>query len=163
MGALPLGFQVKLVLVRGKWLLAGFLGAGASNVFSSSTGAFRVLLSVLCGPPRCLLLLLPVGVDPAFNIVWSRFRMIRRYFVYCPEEEPRIFRMLDLMSWGVQGHDPVHLLFISAVELVFVWDGAEKGWVRVSLLPQLFYSFIWDAWRFSVYVKLPERTCFFRW
>ena len=42
----------------------------------------------------------PVGVDPAFHIVWSRFRMMRRYLsycpeeAYCPEEESRIFRML---------------------------------------------------------------------
>ena len=33
----------------------------------------------------------PVGVDPAFHIVWARFRMMRRYVAYCTEEEPRIF------------------------------------------------------------------------
>ena len=51
----------------------------------------------------------PVVVDPAFHIIWSRFRMMRRYPAYCPEEEPRIFRMLDLISGGAQGHGPVHL------------------------------------------------------
>ena len=40
----------------------------------------------------------PVDVDPAFYVVWSRFRMMRRYLACCPEEEPRIFRMLDLIS-----------------------------------------------------------------
>ena len=56
----------------------------------------------------------PVDVDPAFYVVWSRFRMMRRYLAYCPEEEPRIFRMLDLIFRGAQGHGPVHLLYISA-------------------------------------------------
>ena len=61
--------------------------------------------------------------------------MMRGYLAYCPEEEPRIFRMLDLISRGAQGHGPVHLLLISAAEIGFAWDGDEKGWVRVSLLP----------------------------
>ena len=77
----------------------------------------------------------PVGVDPAFHIIWSRFRMMRRYFAYCPEEVPKIFRMLDLISRGAQGHGPIHLLLTSAAELGFAWDGDEKGWVRVSLPP----------------------------
>ena len=84
---------------------------------------------------------------------------MRRYLAYCPEEEPRIFRMLDLLSGGAQGHGPVHFLPISAAELGFAWDGAEKGWVRVSLLflrmmtgpGQHFRSAILDAWRFRVF------------
>ena len=110
----------------------------------------------------------PVGVDPAFHIVWSRFRMMRRYLAYCPEEKPWIFRMLDLISRGAQGHGPVHLLLISAAELGLAWDGAETGWVRVSLPPlrmmtgpvQHFYSSILDAWRFHVFAKLSERKGF---
>ena len=64
-----------------------------------------------------------VDVDPAFHVVWSRFRMMRRFLAYCPEEEPRIFRMLDLISRGAQGHGPVHLLLIYAAEL-----GFAMGW-----------------------------------
>ena len=114
-----------------------------------------LLLFEMCGPLRChLLMLLP------FLIFW--------YLAYCPDEEPRIFRMLDLISWGAQGHGPVHLLLISAAELGFAWDGAEKGWVRVSLPPlrmmtvpvQLFYSSILDAWRFHVFARLSERKGF---
>ena len=79
-----------------------------------------------------------------------------------------IFRMLDLISKGAQGHGPVHLLLISAAELGFAWDEAEKGWVRVSLpllrmmigLVQHFRSSILDAWRFSVFTKLSERKGF---
>ena len=68
----------------------------------------------------------PVYVDPAFHVVWSRFRMMRRYLAYCPEEEPRIFRMLDLIFRGAQGHGPVHLLLTSAAELGFAWDSGEQ-------------------------------------
>ena len=41
----------------------------------------------------------PVGVDPALHIISVRFRMMRRYLAYCPDEETMIFRMLDLISW----------------------------------------------------------------
>ena len=107
----------------------------------------------------------PVGVDPAFHIVWSWFRIMRRYLAYCPEEEPRIFRMLDLISRRAPGHGPVHLLLSSAAELGFAWDGDEKGWVRVSLPPhrmmtglvQHFRSANLDAWRFQVFARLSER------
>ena len=54
----------------------------------------------------------PVDVDPAFYVVWSRFRMMRRYLAYCPEEEPRVFRMLDLISRGAQGQ-VLSIFFIS--------------------------------------------------
>ena len=117
---------------------------------------------VLLGPPlfgrfgslRCLLQILsailnlldgPFDVDSAFHIVWSRFRMMRRYLAYCPEEEPRFFRMLDLISWGAQGHGPVHLLLISAAEIGFAWDSGEQEWVRVSLPPSLAH----DGWSYS--------------
>ena len=121
---------------------------------------FGLLRCLLLMPPAVLNLLDgPVDVDTVFHIVWSRFRVIRRYLAYCPEEEPRIFRMLDLISRWAQGHGPVHLL-ISAAELGFAWDGDEKGWVRVSLPPlrmmsgpaQHFRSAILDAWRFRVFL-----------
>ena len=90
--------------------------------------------------------------------------MMRRYLADCPHEEPRIFRMLDLISRGAQGHAPLHLLLISAVELGFAWDGDEKGWVWVSLpltmmsCPvQHFYSSILDVWRFAIFAKLSVR------
>ena len=43
-GALPLGFQVKLGLVRGKYLPAGLHAAEASYVSSSSSSAFRAAM-----------------------------------------------------------------------------------------------------------------------
>ena len=53
-GALALGFQVKLGLVRGKYLPAGLHAAEASCVSSSSISAFRAAI-VRCGPLKCLL------------------------------------------------------------------------------------------------------------
>ena len=99
-GALPFGFQVKLGLIRGKFLPAGLHAAEASCVSSSSISAFRAAIvravwsseMPLANAPAILSLLDgPVDVDPAFYIVWSRFRMMRRYLAYCPEDEPRIF------------------------------------------------------------------------
>ena len=161
-------FTLKLGLVRGKYLPAGLHAAEAFYVSSSSISAFRAAIvravrsskMPLANAPAILNLLDgPVDVDPAFHIVWSRFRMMRRYLAYCPEEEPRIFRMLDLIARGAQGHGPVHLLLISAAELGFAWDGNENGWVRVSLPPlrmmtgpvQHFRSSILEAWRFSYF------------
>ena len=95
--------------------------------------------------------------------------MMRMYLAYCPEEEPRIFRMLDLISRGAQGHGPVHLLLTSAAEIGFAWDSGEKGWIRVSLPPlrmmtgpiQHFRNAILDAWHFSCFFpKLSERKGF---
>ena len=94
--------------------------------------------------------------------------MMRRFLAKNTDEDPRILRLLDLLSGGPQGHGPVHLLLVSAAELGFAWDGAEKGWVRVSLPPlrmmtgpvQHFRSAILDAWRFSFFSKLAERKGF---
>ena len=176
-GALPLGFQAKLGLVRCMYLPAGLHAAEASYVSSSSISAFRAAIvravwsskMPLANAPALLNLLDGlVGVDLPLHIVWSRFRMMRRFLAYCPDEESRIFRMLDLISRGAQGHGPVHLLLISAAELGFAWDRAEKGWVRVSLPPlrmmagpvQHFRSAILDAWRSQVFASLSERQGF---
>ena len=143
-GALPLGFLAKLGLVRGKYLPAGLHAAEASYVSSSSISAFRAAIvrsvwssKMPCANTPAILNLLdgPVDVDPAFYVVWSRFRMMRRFLAYCPEEEPRIFRMLDLISRGAQGHGPVHLLLISAAEIGFAWDSGEKGWIGSPFHP----------------------------
>ena len=108
-GAPPLGFQVKLVPVRGKYLLAALHAAEASYVSSSSISAFgaavvRAMWSskIPLANASAILNLLdgPVVMDPAFQIVWARFSMTHRYLAYCPEEEPGIFWMLDLISRG---------------------------------------------------------------
>ena len=154
-GALPLGFHVKLGLVRGKYLPAGLHAAEASYVSSSSISASRAAIvravwsskMPLANAPAILNLLDgPVDVDPAFYAVWSRFLMMRRYLAYCPEEEPRIFRMLDLISRGAQSHGPVHLSLPP---------------LRMVAGPiQHFRTAILDAWHFHVFSKLSERKGF---
>ena len=155
-----LDFKSSFGLVRGRYIPAGVHAAEASYVSSSSVSAFRAAIvravwstkMPLANTPAILNLLDGlVGIDPAFHFVWDRFRMMRRYLAYCPVEDPRIFRMLDLISRGARGHGPVHLLLISAAELGFALDGEEKGWVRVSVPPlrmmsgpvQHLYSSIW--------------------
>ena len=106
-GALPLGFQIRLGVVRGKYLPADLHAAEASNVSSSSISAFRdaIVRAVWSSkmPLANVLAVLnllegSVDVDPFFHIIWSSFRVMRRILAYCPEEEPRIFRMLGLIS-----------------------------------------------------------------
>ena len=136
--------KVKLALVMGKHLPAGLHAAEASYVSASSFCSFRAALvrfvwssemPFTSTPVIRSLLDSSVAVDPAFHIIWARFPMMRWYLSYCPEEEPCIFRMLDLLSRGPQGHGPVHLLLTSVAEIGFAWDGNEKGWVRASLPP----------------------------
>ena len=62
---------------------------------------------------------------------------MRRCLSYRPDEVLCIFRMLDLLTHGADGHFPVHLLLTSAAEIGFAWDGGEQGWVRAALLPCL--------------------------
>ena len=64
--------------------------AEASYVSSSSISAFRAAIvravwsSKMPLANLAILNLLdgPVGVDPAFHVIWSRFRMMRRYLSY---------------------------------------------------------------------------------
>ena len=75
-GTSPLGFQVKLGLVRGKYLPAGLHAAEASYVSSSSISVFRAAIVRAVWSSKM----------PLADVVWSRFRMMRRYLAYCPEE-----------------------------------------------------------------------------
>ena len=143
-GALPFGFQVNLDLFRGKHVPAGLHAVEASYVSASSLSAFRAAIvwavwsykMPLANTPANLTLLDgPVGVDPACHVVPARFRTMRGYLAYRPDEVPRIFRMLDLLAHGADGHGPVHLLLTSAAEIGFAWDGGEQGWVQTALPP----------------------------
>ena len=84
---------------------------------------------------------------------------------------PQLLQTCDQVTPSVPpppGHGSIHLLQISAAVLGFAWDGAEKGWAWVSFPPlrmvtgpvEHFYSSILDAWRLSVFAKLPERKGF---
>ena len=88
-GALPLGFQVKLGLGRDNYIPAGLHAAEASYVSASSLSAFRAAIvravwsgkMPLASTPAVLNLLDgPVGVDPALHIICVRFREEARIF-----------------------------------------------------------------------------------
>ena len=56
--------------------------------------------------------------------------------------------MLDLISRGAQGHGRTHLLLISAAELGFAWDGAERGyddWACAALAVPCFCQSEWKG------------------
>ena len=98
----------------------------------------------------------PEGVDPGFCIVWLRFRLLRRYLAYRPDESARIGRLLDLVSAGAPGHGPLHLLVRSAAKVGFRCSSDGFCWYRLGLprLPfierpiQHFKAAIVDAWSF---------------
>ena len=71
---------------------------------SASVGA---VLSLLDGPTGC---------DPAFCVVWFRFRLLRRYLALWPVEVGRVYRLLGMVGEGCPGHGPIHLLSTSAAE-----------------------------------------------
>ena len=143
---MPFGFQAKLGLVRGKFLPAALHVAEAFYVSSSSINAIGAVIvrsvwstrmPLACTPAILNVLNGIVDVDPAKKnvwsrfcmIVWSRFRVMRRYLACCLEEKNWDFSYAGSYLWG---HGPVDLL-ISATEIGFAWNSGEQGWVRVSL------------------------------
>ena len=46
----------------------------------------------------------PTGCDPAFCVVWFRFRLLRRYLALWPAEVGRVYRLLrngwEWVSWA---------------------------------------------------------------
>ena len=75
----------------------------------------------------------PVGCDPAFCVVWFRFRLLRRYLAFRPGEVFRAYRLLERSAGGCPGHGPVHLLLQSASTIGFHWDSLELAWSRPGL------------------------------
>ena len=115
-----------------------------------------------------LRLLGPTGCDPAFCVVWFRFRLLRRYLSLWPTEVARGYRLLEMVSEGCPGHGPVHLLSVSAAEVGFRWDPLSLSWSRpgLHLLGNLaspvqhFRAAILDAWRNKVAADLCGRKGF---
>ena len=104
------------------------------------------------------------GCDPAFCVVWFRFRLLRRYLALWPAEVGRVYRLLAM----VHGHGPVHLLSASAAEIGFRWDPHALAWIRpgLPLLSNLagpiqhFQAAILDAWPNKVAADLGCRQGF---
>ena len=116
------------------------------------------VLSLLDGPP---------GRDPAFCVVWFRFRVLRRYLACRPGEVSRVYRLLESAAEGSLGHGPAHLLIQSAAVIGFHWDPLELAWCRpgLPLLSNLsgplqhFRAAILGAWRDKVWrIFVPGRV-----
>ena len=174
---LPLDFHGRVRVVRSMYLPAALHGIEASWLASDS---LRKLRSAVCrvvwsrrqplSSVGAVLSLLdgPAGCDPAFCVVWFRFRLLRRYLALWPAEVYRVNRLLDMVGEGCPGHGPVHLLSASATEIGFTWDPLALAWVRpgLPLLSDLagpiqhFRTAILDAWRNKVAADLCRRKGF---
>ena len=107
-------------------------------------------------------------VTRAFLLVWSRFRLLRRYLADRPMEVPRIYALLGLAADGCPGHGPLHLVVESAGVVGFSWDAVSSAWSRpglpgLSLFAgpyQHFKAAIWDAWRSKVSFDMCQRQGF---
>ena len=161
--ALPLDFHGRLRVVRSMFLPASLLKLRSSVrkvVWSrrqpmASVGA---VLSLLDGPTGC---------DPAFCVVWLRFRLLHRYLALWPAEVGRVYRLfLDMVGEGCPGHGPIHLLSARAAEIGFRWDPLASAWSRPGLpllgnlagFVQHLKAAILDAWRNKVAADLCVRV-----
>ena len=131
-GALPLGFQVKLGLVRGKYLPPGLHAAEASYVSSSCISIFRAVIVravrsskvPLASTPAILNLLDGLAdADPAFYVV-GFVRCVG--FLLIVLKKLGLFESCILPPKSAQSHGLVHLLFIFAVKLVLPGMAMKK-------------------------------------
>ena len=173
--ALPLHFHGRLSVLRNMFIPGALHGIEASFLAESSVRKLRAAFCKVSWSCRlahvgAVLSLLdgPVGCDPAFCVVWFRFRLMRRYLAYRPEEVSRVHRLLAAAAEGCSGHGPAHLLVESAAEIGFSWCSDGFGWSRPGL-PLLcmmagpiqhFRSAILDAWRHRVSMGLCSRKGF---
>ena len=164
---LPLDFHGRVRVVRSMYLPAALHGIEASLLASESLRKLRSAVRRVVWSRRqpfanvgAVLSLLDgsTGCDPAFCVVWFRFRLLRRYLALWPAEVHRVYRLLDMVGDGCPGHGPIHLLSCSAADIGFRWDSSALAWIRPGL-PMLdnlagpiqhFRSAILDAWRNKV-------------
>ena len=164
---LPLDFHGRVRVVRSMYLPAALHGIEACLLPSETLRRLRSAVRRVVWSRRqplasvdAVLSLLegPTGCDPAFCVVWFRFRLLRRYLALWPAEVDRVYRLLEMVGNGCPGHGPIHLLSASAAEIGFQWDPHALAWVRpgLPLLSNLagpiqhFRSAILDAWRNKV-------------
>ena len=128
---LPLDFHGRVRVIRSTYLPAALHGIEASLLASESLrrlrSAVRKVVWSRCQPLACVGAVLslldgPTGCDPAFCVVWFRFRLLRRYLALWPAEVGRVYRLLAMVHGGCPGHGPVHLLSACAAEIDFQWD-----------------------------------------
>ena len=141
--ALLLEFHGGVRVVRSMYLPAALYGIEASLLASDSLRKLRssthrvvwsrrqplasvgAVLSLMDGPTGC---------DPAFCVVWFRFRLLRRYLALWPSQIGRAYSLLEMVGEGGPGHGPIHLLTAGAAEIGFRWGHLALGWSRPCLL-----------------------------
>ena len=175
--ALPLDFHGRVRVVRSMFIPAALHGIEASLLSSES---LRKLRSAVCrvvwsrrqpfASVGAVFSLLdgPSGCDPAFCVVWFRFRLLRRYLALWPAEVGRVSHLLGMVGGGCPGHRPIHLLSASAAEIGFHWDSHALAWIRpgLPLLSNLagpiqhFRAAVLGAWRDKVAGDLCRRQGF---
>ena len=108
---LPLDFYGRVRVVRSMYLPAALHGIEASLLASDSFRKLRSAVRWVIWSRRqpfanvgAVLSLLdgPTGCDPAFCVVWFRFRLLRRYLALRPAEVGRVHRLLGggWVSWA---------------------------------------------------------------
>ena len=174
---LPLDFHGRVRVVKSMYLPAALHGIEATLLASESLRKLRSAVRRAvwsCRQPLAsvgaVLSLLegPTGCDPAFCVVWFRFRLLRRYLALWPAEVGRVYRLLAMVHEGCPRHGPIHLLSASAAEIGFQWDPHTLAWVRpgLPLLGNLagpfqhFKAALLDAWRNKVAADLCGRKGF---
>ena len=110
--------------------LSSFRSAIARAVWSKKLPMTNTpaLLSLLDGP---------WGSDPAVFIIWNRFRQLRRYLAYRPDDQDRIFRLLDYASAGCPW-DMVRSIFLFSLLMSLVFSGIMSRLVGFGLVFLLF-------------------------
>ena len=125
---LPLDFHGRVRIVRSMYLPAALHGIEASLLAADSLRKLRSAVCRVVWSRRqpfasvCAVLSLldgATGCDPAFCVVWFRFRLLCRYLALWPAEVGRFYHLLELVGDGCPGHGPVHLLCSSAAEIGF--------------------------------------------
>ena len=137
--ALPLDFHGRVRVVRSMYLPAALHGIEASLLASDSLRMLRSSIHRVVWSRRqhmanvgAVLSLLdgPIGCDPAFCVVWFRFRLLRRYLALWPAEVGRVYRLFEKVGEGCLGRGPIHLLSASAAEIGFRWNPDALAWVK---------------------------------
>ena len=140
----PLDFHGRVRVVRSMYLPATLHGVESSLL---ALGSLRKLRSSICrvvwsrrqplASVGAVVSLLdePTGCDPAFCIVWFRFRLFRRYLALWTSQVGRVYRHLEMVNEGCPGHGPIHLLSAGAAEIGFWWDPSALGLVSAWFAP----------------------------
>ena len=111
--ALPLEFYGRLRVLRSMFIPGALHGIEASFLAGTSMRKLRAGILGVAWSRRqpfasigAVLSLLddPSGCDPAFCVVWFRFRMLRRYLACRPGEVSRVYRLLESAAEGSPGH-----------------------------------------------------------